>query len=394
MDMSQPLIVIGHMVITAGEALLLGAAAFGLLLVTIVVLLMRAAGNRQVSEIETKRREAELQTQLAEMTGRLHTFMQATANRDAHLAQNLNERLDGVTFKLGQNLHENNERTGEHLRILHERLAVIDTAQRNLTELSTQMVGLQDILANKQTRGAFGQAQMEAVIADRLPASAYAFQPTLSNGSRPDCIVKMPDGGLDIVIDAKFPLEAFTAFREAKDPQETKLASQQLRGDMGKHIKDISEKYLIPGETQETALMFVPSESIYADLHEQFDDVVQKAYRARVMIVSPTMLMLAVQTLQTLFRDSQMREQAGLIQQEVGRMMDDVHRLRDRVLALQKHFGMANKDIDMILTSSDKVTKRALKIGQVELEDASADGEPEPAAPSEPAPKLVSGGLG
>lgn len=392
--MSQPLVTIGHMIITIGEALLLGAAGFALLLITIVVMLVRVGDARRTNEADAQRRETELQNQLAEMTGRLHTFMQATANRDAHMTQNLNERLDGVTFKLGQNLHENNERTGQHLRTLHERLAVIDTAQKNLTELSTQMVGLQDILANKQTRGAFGQAQMEAVIADRLPASGYAFQPTLSNGTRPDCVIKMPDGGLDIVIDAKFPLEAFTAFREAGDPAAKKLAGQQLRADMGKHIKDISEKYLIPGETQETALMFVPSESIYADLHEQFDDVVQKAYRARVMIVSPTMLMLAVQTLQTLFRDSQMREQAGVIQQEVGRMMDDVHRLRDRVLALQKHFGMANKDIDLILTSSEKVTKRALKIGQVELED---DGKPETESvtgQNEPGPKLVSGGIG
>ncbi len=389
MDMSQPLLTIGHMIITVSEALLLGTAVFALLLVSILVMVWRAGNNRRLGETETQRREAELQNQLAEMTGRLHTFMQATANRDAHMTQNLNERLDGVTFKLGQNLHENNERTGQHLRVLHERLAVIDTAQKNLTELSTQMVGLQDILANKQTRGAFGQAQMEAVIADRLPASAYAFQPTLSNGTRPDCIVKMPDGGLDIVIDAKFPLEAFTAFREASEAPETKAASQQLRADMGKHIKDISKKYLIPGETQETALMFVPSESIYADLHEKFDDVVQKAYRARVMIVSPTMLMLAVQTLQTLFRDSQMREQAGVIQQEVGRMMDDVHRLRDRVLALQKHFGMANKDIDLILTSSEKVTKRALKIGQVELEEGD-----EPAVEDGQGPKLVSAGLG
>ncbi len=392
--MSQPLLVIGHMIISVGEALMLTAGGFALLLIAIVVMLSRAASTRRSGEAEALLREAELQRQLAEMTGRMHTFMQATANRDAHMAQNLNERLDGVTFKLGQNLHENNERTGEHLRVLHERLAVIDTAQKNLTELSTQMVGLQDILANKQTRGAFGQAQMEAVIADRLPASAYAFQPTLSNGTRPDCIIKMPDGGLDIVIDAKFPLEAFTAYREAADAPEKKAAGQQLRADMGKHIKDISEKYLIAGETQETALMFVPSESIYADLHEQFDDVVQKAYRARVMIVSPTMLMLAVQTLQTLFRDSQMREQAGLIQQEVGRMMDDVHRLRDRVLALQKHFGMANKDIDLILTSSEKVTKRALKIGQVELEDSAATGTEEVPAQDDPAPKLVSGGMG
>lgn len=357
--------------VTIGEVLVLSAVTFASFLFTTIILLWRASGNRQRLQSEASQHEVDLQRQLSEMTGRLQTFMEAASNRDSHMTHTLNERLDGVSFKLGQNLHENNARTSAHLKNLSERLAVIDNAQKNLIELSTQMVGLQDILANKQTRGAFGQAQMEAIISDRLPKGAYEFQATLSNGTRPDCIVHMPDNDLTIVVDAKFPLEAFNAHREAKEPHHLKAAAQQLRGDMGKHIKDISEKYLISGETQENALMFVPSESIYADLHEQFDDVIQKAYRARVMIVSPTMLMLVIQTMQTLFRDSQMREQAGLIQKEVGQMMDDVHRLQDRVLALQKHFGMANKDIDLILTSSDKISKRGLKVTQLELDDES-----------------------
>lgn len=387
MDFSQIILTVGHMSVSLGEALALGAGALLLLLLTIAAQLWRGANERQLLAQRAAQDEQDLQRQLAEMTGRIHTFMEAANNRDSHLTRTLNERLDGVSFKLGQNLHENNERTSEHLRALHERLAVIDTAQKNLTDLSTQMVSLQDILANKQSRGAFGQAQMEAIISDRLPKAAYEFQASLSNGTRPDCLVRMPDSDLTIVIDAKFPLEAFNAHREAKEAHHLKAAAQQLRADMGKHIKDISEKYLIPGETQDNALMFVPSESIYADLHEQFEDVIQKAYKARVMVVSPTMLMLVIQTMQTLFRDSQMREQAGLIQKEVGLMTEDVHRLRDRVLALQKHFGMANKDIDLILTSSDKLSKRALKIGQLELDDETEQVSSTPAKP-----KLVAGG--
>ncbi|MEM7429650.1 MAG: DNA recombination protein RmuC [Pseudomonadota bacterium] len=391
MDFSSIILTVGHMAVSLGEALAVGAGVLLLLLLTIAVQLWRASAQRELAASRAGREEQELQRQLAEMTGRLHTFMEAANNRDSHLTRTLNERLDGVSFKLGQNMHENSERTSEHLRALHERLAVIDSAQKNLTELSTQMVSLQDILANKQTRGAFGQAQMEAIISDRLPKVAYEFQATLSNGSRPDCLVRMPDSDLTIVIDAKFPLEAFNAHREAREAHHQKAAAQQLRGDMAKHIKDISEKYLIPGETQDNALMFVPSESIYADLHELFEDVIQRAYKARVMIVSPTMLMLVIQTMQTLFRDSQMREQAGLIQKEVGLMTEDVHRLRDRVLALQKHFGMANKDIDLILTSSDKLSKRALKIGQLELDE---EAEALPASASRPGgtkPKLVAG---
>ncbi len=390
MDFSQIILTVGHMSVSLGEAVALGAGALLVLLLTIALQLWRGSSERQLIAQRAAREEQDLQQRLAEMTGRLHTFMEAANNRDSHLTRTLNERLDGVSFKLGQNLHENNERTGEHLRALHERMAVIDTAQKNLTELSTQMVSLQDILANKQTRGAFGQAQMEAIISDRLPKSAYEFQASLSNGTRPDCLVRMPDSDLTIVVDAKFPLEAFNAHREAKELHHQKSAAQQLRADMAKHIKDISEKYLIPGETQENALMFVPSESIYADLHEHYQDDIQKAYKARGMVVSPTMLMLVIQTMQTLFRDSQMREQAGLIQKEVGLMTEDVHRLRDRVLALQKHFGMANKDIDLILTSSDKLSKRALKIGQLELDDEQ-DALP-PAAPSPAKPKLVAGG--
>ena len=258
-------------------------------------------------------------------------------------------------------MNESAQATTDSLAKLNERLAVIDTAQRNITELSSNVVSLQHILANKQSRGAYGQGRMETIIADGLPKAAYSFQATLSNGNRPDCVVHLP-GAPDIVIDAKFPLEGFEALRESTNAVDRTGAVQQVRRDIGKHIDDIAERYLLAGETQDTALMFVPSEAIYADLHEHFPSLIQRAHRSRIVIVSPNMLMLAVQTMQAILKDVKMREQAGLIQREVADLLTDVQRMRERVLDLQRHFGLANKDIDKILTSSQKVTNRGRRI--------------------------------
>ena len=372
----------GASVSLGGLLVALGIAVPAILL-GILAVLWRAAKAREAMLDEDRRRAGELEIKLAEMAGRLQSFAETAASRDSHLAKTLNQRLDQVGHRVGQNLEANAQRTGDSLRALHERLAVIDSAQKNITELSSQVVSLQDILANKQARGAFGQGRMEAIVMDGLPRDAFAFQPTLSNGSRPDCTIRLPNTPGGIVIDAKFPLEAFTAFRDAGDHSEARAASQRLRTDISKHIGDISDKYLIPGETHDTAIMFVPSESIYADLHEFFDELIQKAYRARVVIVSPNMLMLAIQTMQAIMKDARMREQAGLIQTEVGKMMVDVYRLRDRVLDLQKHFGQTAGDIDKILISTDKVTSRGRRIEQVELED---DEPQEAAAPPKPEP--------
>ncbi len=246
---------------------------------------------------------------------------------------------------------------------------MIDTAQKNLTELSSNMVSLQEILANKQARGAFGQMRMEAIVKDGLPAGAYTFQATLSNGKRPDCLLHMPNTPAGVVIDAKFPLEGFEAFRAARSEDEKKLSGRRVRTDVGKHIEAMADKYLIAGETQDTAILFVPSESIYADLAEHFPDIVQKAHRARIVICAPNMLMLAVQTMQAILKDVQMREQAHLIQREVATLMEDMGRFRDRVLDLQRHFGQANGDIEKILTSAEKITKRGQKIERLDFED-------------------------
>jgi DNA recombination protein RmuC len=263
---------------------------------------------------------------------------------------------------------------------LHARLAVIDSAQKNITDLAAQVSTLQSVLSNKQSRGAFGQGQLEAIITDILPKGAFEFQYTLSNRTRPDCAVFMPDSG-PLIIDAKFPLEAMTAMRAAVSDDERKVATQRVKQDITKHISDIADKYLIPGESQDIALMFIPSESVYADLHERFDDMVQRAHRARVMIVSPTLMVMAIQVIKQVRKDAQMREAADQIRDEVGHMMKDIGLLGERVRKLQSHLGQTSADMDAILTSTGRIEKRAAKI-----EDLEFDGDASPTAEVIPVP--------
>ncbi|HEY7663855.1 MAG TPA: DNA recombination protein RmuC [Xanthobacteraceae bacterium] len=309
----------------------------------------------------------------AETAVRIDAMREMLSGRQAELQRAVNERLDSVTHHLNQSMTTTRQHTAESLQKLNERLAVIDSAQKNITDLASQVTSLQSVLANKQQRGAFGQARMELIVRDGLPKGCYEFQLTLSNRCRPDCAVFLPDKR-PLAIDAKFPLEAMTALREAKGEDERKQAAARLRHDLGKHVADIAERYLIPGETQDLALMFVPSESIYADLHEGFDDIVQKAFRCKVVIVSPSLLMLAIQVIQQIQKDARMREAADRIHAEVGHLMDDLKRLSERVLKLQQHFGLANEDVRQILISSEKIEKRGTRIREVDF-----DGEEEPA---------------
>jgi DNA recombination protein RmuC len=209
---------------------------------------------------------------------------------------------------------------------------------------------------------------MEAIIRDGMPSNAYEFQATLSNGKRPDCLIRLPGDPRGMVIDSKFPLEGFSALRDAREEGARKQAEARVRTDVGKHINDVRSKYLLPGETQNTALIFVPSESLYADLVEFFDDLVQKAHRENIIIVSPSLLMMAVQVTQTLVRDAKMREQADLVQREVRELMKDVRRLAERTAKLDQHFRLVTKDIEEIGTSSGKISKRGEKIEAVEIE--------------------------
>ena len=341
-----------------------------LLMFAVIVLMMRGRGRSEDDMLEAEHNMATLLRAQAEMQGRLATMAEVFGARQAELNQAIGQRLDGMSQRVTATIGEQTRSTHENLRRLQERLAVIDTAQTNIQSLAKDVVGLQAILSNKQTRGAFGQARMETIVADGLPMGAYSFQPTLSNGSRPDCTVRMPNGSPPLVIDAKFPLEAWNAIRGAASPEQGKIAGQQFRRDLELHIRDISEKYLIPSETQDTAFLFVPSESIFAEIHENFEAIVQKAQRARIVIVSPSLLMLSIQVIQAILKDQRMREQAHVIQSEVAHLMDDLSRLDERVRKLQGHFAMAQKDVDMIVTSADKLARRGERIEALEFETA------------------------
>jgi DNA recombination protein RmuC len=315
---------------------------------------------------------SELAQAQRETAARLEAMIKMLADRQSQVQHAVNERLDSVSHRLGDSLQKTTQHTTDNLQKLHERLAVIDSAQKNITALASEVTSLRGVLANKQSRGAFGQLRMEAIIQDHLPKGAYQFQYTLSNRTRPDCCVFLPDKR-PMAIDAKFPLEAVTAYREAKSDDERKAAAQRLRADVGRHVADIAEKYLIPGETYEVALMFVPAESLYAELYDGFDDLLQRAYRARVVIVSPSLLTLAVQMVQQIQKDARMREAADQIRDEVARLVKDVELLSERIHKLQTHFNQASEDIRLAVVSIGKIEAHGERIQQVELQAETAD---------------------
>jgi DNA recombination protein RmuC len=377
--MTDIVFMLGRHPVTVVELLLAIGAAACVLLISLAIGLWRGGKQRAAEADEQAFREEQRQAQIeeliraqTEMTGRVKAFAEGMGGRQSELARTVTERLDAVSHRLGEGMQNSARVTMESLGQLNERLAVVDAAQARLAELSSHMVTLKDVLANKQARGAFGQGRMESIVADGLPKDAYAFQYTLSNNKRPDCAVFLPGDERPLLIDAKFPLESITAFREAKGDDARRAAGQRLRADIGKHVSDIAERYFLPGETQDMALMFVPSESVFAELHEHFDDVVQKAFRARVMLVSPSLLMLAIQVLQAIVKDARMREQAEIVRAEVAKLMEDVTRLRDRALNLQRHFAQASDDVGQVLISAEKVIKRGAQIEALEFETPEA----------------------
>jgi DNA recombination protein RmuC len=375
--MHQILLVVGGYPVTVVEAVAALAGAVALLLLFGLLKARRQGAAEADRASEMERRIGAIQESQGEMAGRVKAMTEIIAQRQADLARGLSERLDGLTHKLGSTVTETSRHTDAGLAKLYERLAVIDTAQRNITALSTEVVGLQQILANKQTRGAFGQGRMEAIVKDALPMGSYEFQATLSNRNRPDCLIKLPNGAPSLVVDAKFPLEAWNAIRAAETPEALKIAQARFRRDTQHHLQAIAERYFIPGETHDTAFMFVPSEAIFADIHEHFEDVVQTAHRARVVIVSPSLLLLSIQVVQALLKDARMREQAHLIRDEVLRLVADIQRLDNRVENLQQHFVQASKDIEQIVTSTKKITQRGARMGSMEFEPLPTQ-EPEP----------------
>jgi DNA recombination protein RmuC len=371
---SVPITVIDGVPISFSEVLGAALSLLAVLAALSLVALWRAgSARRREREIADERQEAiearfaALAQSSAELSGRIGGMSEWLGSRQTDLARVVADRLDSVGARLGAGLESQAQTTGENLSKLNERLAVIDAAQSRLSEMTREVVSLKDILSNKQSRGAFGQGRMEAIVRDGLPVGAYEFQFTLSNRARPDCVIRLPGDARLLAVDAKFPLEGFTALRAARDDETRKTALARVRTDVGKHVKDIAERYLLPGETQDVALMFVPSEAIYSDLVDHFDELVQKAHRARVVIVSPTLMMMAISVAQAILRDARMRDEAHQIQAEVGKLMNDARLLVERAGKLEMHFRQAQEDLAGVGAASARVARRSERIESMDF---------------------------
>ena len=360
------------------EALLIGGAV--LVLLGFLILILRSAGRsatmaepllREVSWLSS--RVQSLGDGQERLAGGLHHVSEAQAVSQTAMLKVMEQRLAEVQRQMTEALHGTSTRTARSLGELQTRLETIDKAQANIEKLSGNVLSLQDILSNKQTRGAFGEIQLHDIVQKALPKDAYAMQATLSNGKRADCLIHLPNPPGPIVIDAKFPLEAYEALRRADTPRLAQEAAQQMRTAVRTHIRAISEKYILEGETADGALMFLPSEAVYAELHANFPDLVREGFAAKVWIVSPTTCMATLNTMRAVLKDARMREQAGAIRKELSLLFTDVERLGARVENLDRHFGQAAKDIEEIKISSDKATKRARRLDNFDFEELAPD---------------------
>ena len=359
----EPLISYSGLDLTLVE-LILGAAL--VLLGAFIALLFARRGAGQ-SEARLQNHLGQMQQQQTELQGRLSQMAEDSATRETQLRESLDTRLSKVSERVGESIEKTQERNSENLKQLHERLALIDRAQKNIETLSGEVSGLQNLLSNKQSRGAFGEKQMQDLIENYLPPNAYSFQATLTNNSRVDALIHLPGDQGDVAIDSKFPMEAWRRFTDADNTPEQTQAGRDLVRDITKHINNISDKYLIFGETHDIAMMFLPSEAIYAELHANFPQLIEKSFSKKVMIVSPTTFMATLHTMRAVMKDAAMREQAHIIQREVGAMAKDVRLLDERVAKLQTHFAQSSEDVRKIRISTEKITKRADKIEALDV---------------------------
>ena len=369
----------------------LGGAALGLLVLVLLTLTLRAAGRsaRMAEPMlyqmgQLGHRVQALSDGQHQLSGGLrHVSDNQSVSQTAMMAT-MEARLAEVARLMGEQLSGSATRTARSLGDLQQRLEVIDKAQANIEKLSGNVLSLQDILSNKQTRGAFGEIQLHDIVQKALPPDAYTMQATLTTGKRADCLIHLPNPPGPIVIDAKFPLEAYEALRRADTPGALAEAQRQMRTSVRSHIRAIAEKYIIEGETADGALMFLPSEAVYAELHANYPDVVREGFAARVWIVSPTTCMATLNTLRAVLKDARMREQAGAIRRELGELYKDIERLGERVGNLDRHFGQAAKDIEDIKISSDKAGKRARRLDNFDFEELAAEGNVIPLAKTAP----------
>ena len=365
----------------------LAAMAGAVLAVVIVCLLIaavRAAGRsaRAVAPLTVQmsnlgHRVQALGDGQERLAGGLQHVSEAQAQSQSAMLQLMETRLAEVQGQMNETLAGSTRRTAQSLGDLQQRLQAIDKAQDNITKLSGDVLSLQDILSNKQTRGAFGEIQLHDIVTKALPSDSYTLQATLSNGKRADCLIHLPNPPGPIAIDSKFPLEAYEALRRAATRRDLDEAARQLRQVVRKHIRDISDKYILSGETADGALMFLPSEAVYAELHATFPELVREGFAAKVWIVSPTTCMATLNTMRAILKDARMREQAGAIRRELGLLFADVDRLGTRVENLDRHFHQASKDIADIRISADKAGRRAKRLDNFDFEELAPDPPPD-----------------
>jgi DNA recombination protein RmuC len=362
--------------LTLQNPVVLGALAFAALVLFLLFSAMRAAGKsaqmlepvaRQMWALD--QRVQSLSDGQQQLAGGLNHVSEAQAASQKHMLQLMEQRLAHVTEQMNLNLHGSAQRTARSLGELQQRLATIDKAQENITKLSGDVLSLQDILSNKQTRGAFGEIQLTDIVTKALPSDSYTLQATLSNGRRADCLIHLPNPPGPIVIDSKFPLEAYEALRRAQTQAELNEAARMLRQSVRTHIRAISEKYILEGETADGAILFLPSEAVYAELHANFPELVREGFSARVWIVSPTTCMATLNTMRAILKDARMREQAGAIRKELAALYGDVDRLGARVENLDRHFNQAARDISDIKISAEKAAKRAKRLDNFDFEE-------------------------
>lgn len=311
------------------------------------------------------------------LAGGLHHVSDAQARAQTQMLGLMEQRLADVADSMGEALEGSAVRTARSLGDLHARLEAIDKAQANIEKLSGDVLSLQDILSNKQTRGAFGEIQLHDIVAQALPSDSYTMQATLSNGKRADCLVHLPKPPGPIAIDAKFPLEPYEALHAAETEGEKQEARRMMRAAIRHHMRAIAEKYILEGETAEGALMFLPSEAVYAELHANFPDLVREGFALRVWVVSPTTCMATLNTMRAVLKDARMKEQAGAIRRELAMLCRDLDLLGGRVENLDRHFAQAVKDVAEIRTSADKATRRARRLDNFDFEEVAPETAPQ-----------------
>ena len=298
----------------------------------------------------------------------LNRYSEDLGKRMEALTLKTDERLQQISGQVEKRLTEGFEKTTATFADILKRLALIDEAQKKITELSTNVVSLQEILADKRSRGAFGEVQLNALVANVMPEHTYSIQYTLPNSSIADCVLFLPEPTGTIAIDSEFPLESYRRMTDISVADaDRKTAERQFRQDITKHIQDISTKYIIPGTTSDGAMMFIPAEAVFAEIHAHYPDLVEKAHVARVWMVSPTTLWAILNTSRSVLRDAATREQVHIIQEHLGLLGKDFGRFQKRMDDLEKHIKMAHEDVENVNISARKITARFEKIERVEL---------------------------